>query len=165
MSDPTRGITCPDMRRVIREALASGWKWDGFTGSTHARIKWPKTGAVCVFGTTPSVASWKSLATDIQKHSGVTVWRKGNRKKSRKKAEVSGYRPGLSEQERLQCDRNEGLMRRHSRLLGEFDQIRALGRSAPREDVDRARMLLIEGLEIEQELTDNYQPLPERTFS
>lgn len=84
MSDPTRGITCPDMRRIVREAMAAGWEWAGWSGTTHAAIRWPTTGTVLSFGATPSVASWKSLATDIQKASGCEVWRKGNRKRSRK---------------------------------------------------------------------------------
>lgn len=91
MSDPTRGITCPDMRRVVREALHNGWTWDGFSGTTHARIVWPKTGDRLTFGLTPSVASWKSLATDIRRVSGVQVWRKGNHKRSRKKVTTSGF--------------------------------------------------------------------------
>lgn len=84
MSDPTRGITCSDMRRVVREALRGGWEWVRWTGTTHAEIRWPATGDVLRFGSTPSVASWKSLATDIRRISGVQVWRKGNRKRSRK---------------------------------------------------------------------------------
>ena len=91
MSDPTRGITCPDMRRIVREALHEGWEWAGWTGSTHARIVWPATGDVLTFGCTPSLASWKSLATDVRRVSGVTVWRKGNRKRSRKAVRPSGF--------------------------------------------------------------------------
>lgn len=89
--DHTRGITCPDMRRVVREALAHGWKWDGWTGTTHARITWPPTGEHLQFGSTPSVASWKSLASDIHRISGVVVWRKGNHKRSRKAVKPSGF--------------------------------------------------------------------------
>lgn len=91
MSDPTRGITCPDMRRVVREAISGGWVFDGWTGTTHAAIRWPKTGARLTFGSTPSVASWKTLATDIEKASGVKVWRKGNRKRSRKADALTGF--------------------------------------------------------------------------
>lgn len=84
MSDPIRGITCPDMRRVVRDAMKSGWEFVGWSGTTHAIIEWPKTGERLTFGSTPGVASWKTLATDIKRTSGVEVWRKGNRKKSRK---------------------------------------------------------------------------------
>lgn len=91
MHDPARGITCPDARRVVREALANGWEWGGYTGSTHAFIVWPATGERLTFGATPSVASWKSLATDIKRVSGVEVWRKGNRKRSRKADQLTGF--------------------------------------------------------------------------
>lgn len=79
-----RGITCPDMTKIIRAALEQGWEWHGFTGGTHAQIRWPKSGAIVRFGTTPSVASWKSVSTEIERLSGVTTWRRGNRKRSRK---------------------------------------------------------------------------------
>lgn len=91
MSDPTRGITCPDMKRVIREALAGGWEFAGMTGTTHGRIVWPATGDTVTFGTTPGLASWKSTATQIMQTSAVEVWRKGNRKRSRKADDVSGF--------------------------------------------------------------------------
>jgi hypothetical protein len=86
-----RGITCPDMTRVVREALANGWEWVGVSGTTHAQIRWPASGDILRFGTTPSVASWKSLAADIKRVSGVEVWRKGNRKRSRKAFRPSGF--------------------------------------------------------------------------
>ena len=79
------------MRRVVRSALSSGWRWLGWSGTTHAQIQWPDSGAVLRFGCTPSVASWKTLATDIKKASGVEVWRKGNRKRSRRADDVSGF--------------------------------------------------------------------------
>lgn len=94
MGDPARGITDENMRRVVREAIGAGWEFDGFSGTTHARIRWPGTGETLAFGTTPSVASWKSLATDIKRVSGVEVWRKGNRKRSRKACRPSGFDPG-----------------------------------------------------------------------
>jgi len=84
VADPTSGITCPDMRRIVREAIKGGWVFVRWTGTNHAEIQWPPTGQVLRFGATPSVASWKSLATEITKVSGVEVWRKGNRKRSRK---------------------------------------------------------------------------------
>jgi len=91
MSDPTRGITCSDMRRVVRAALHNGWQWGGFTGTTHAKLIWPKTHELVTFGLTPSVASWKSVATDIKRVSGVEVWHKGNRKRSRKADQLTGF--------------------------------------------------------------------------
>lgn len=109
-----RGITCPDMTRVVREALSSGWEWVGFTGTTHAQIVWPDTGKVLRFGTTPGVASWKSLARDIERESGVTVWRKGNRKRSRKnfaapdqQVEAARRRHAQQHQERLEREHAE----------------------------------------------------------
>lgn len=90
LPDPTRGITCPDMRRVIRAALHGGWMWLGMSGTTHARIQWTD-GTVKSFGTTPGVASWKTVATEIQNVSGVTVWRKGNKRRSRRADQTSGF--------------------------------------------------------------------------
>lgn len=90
-NDPAACIQSSDMRRIVREALAGGWVWDGFTASGHARICWPSTGQTLSFGTTPGVASWKSLATDIKRVSGVEVWRKGNRRHSRKAFRPSGF--------------------------------------------------------------------------
>jgi hypothetical protein len=90
VADPTRGITSSDLRRVVREALRQGWRWGGFTGTTHARIVW-KTGELVTFGTTPSVASWKTTASEIERISGVVVWRKGNHKRSHKSIKPSGF--------------------------------------------------------------------------
>jgi hypothetical protein len=87
------------MRRVVREALHKGWAWGGWTGTTHARLLWPPTGEAVTFGCTPSLASWKSLATDIQRVSGVTVWRKGNRKRSRKAYKPSGFSVAIAAHE------------------------------------------------------------------
>jgi len=108
MSDPTRGITCPDMRRVVREALHKGWEWDGWTGTTHARIVWPPTGDALTFGATPSLASWKSLATDIHRVSGITVWRKGNHKRSRKPVSRSGFTIERAKAEQAQWHQSFG---------------------------------------------------------
>jgi hypothetical protein len=91
MVDETRGITCPDMRRVIREALAGGWEWGGIGGGTHGRIVWPADGTDVRFGLTPSVGSWKTVASQIQRVSGVVVWRRGNKKRSRKATRPSGF--------------------------------------------------------------------------
>lgn len=104
MGDPTRGITCPDMRRVVREAIAGGWEWAGMTGTTHARLRWTD-GSTVSFGLTPSVASWKSLATDIKKISGVECWRKGNRKRSRKADQTSGFSMGAARREAEQREK------------------------------------------------------------
>jgi len=103
--DPARGITCPDMRRIVREALHHGWVWDGWTGTTHARIVWPETGDRLVFGCTPGVASWKSLATDIRRVSGVVVWRKGNHRRSRKAVTRSGFTIAKAQAEQAQWHR------------------------------------------------------------
>lgn len=78
------------MRRVIRAAIHGGWIWLGMSGTTHARIQWTD-GTIKSFGTTPSVASWKTVATEIQRISGVTVWRKGNKRRSRKAVQTSGF--------------------------------------------------------------------------
>lgn len=127
MSDPTRGITCPDTRKVVREALRQGWCWEGFTGTTHCVMRWPATGDVVRFGTTPSVASFKSLAKDIERVSGITVYRKGNRKRSRKAPQRSGYNPLAVAQEQAawHADHDEqvaALVARRDRLIAECQQ-------------------------------------------
>lgn len=78
------------MRRVIRAALHGGWIWIGMTGTTHAKIQWTD-GTTKTFGTTPGVASWKTVATEIQRISGVTVWRKGNKRRSRRADQTTGF--------------------------------------------------------------------------
>lgn len=99
-ADPTRGISCPDTRRVVREALRQGWEWAGWTGTTHIKIVWPKTGAHLSFGSTPSVGSWKATARDIERASGIVVWRRGNRKRSHKAFKPSGFSVELACKER-----------------------------------------------------------------
>ena len=144
MSDPTSGITCPDMRRVVREALRNGWVWDGWTGTTHARIRWPETGDRLVFGSTPGLASWKSLATDIRKTSGVEVWRKGNRKRSRKADQTTGFDVGRAARETAAWgdqwgEHLEQTRQRHADAVAELDRLRD---NPTRADLEKARELV-----------------------
>jgi len=159
--DPTKGITCPDMRRVIREALHKGWVWDGFSGTTHGRILWPKTGAHLAFGLTPSLASWKTVATDIQKTSGVEVWRKGNRKRSRKPFRPSGYDAAHAARERAAWhdtwgDEVDALREAHARLSAELDGLIVSGTRA---DVERFRHAYQEIHDVEDRLEQLHQPI------
>ena len=131
MPDPTRGITCPDMRRVIRAALNEGWIWLGMTGTTHARIQW-KDGTTKSFGTTPGVASWKTVATEIQRISGVTVWRKGNRRRSRKADQTSGFD--------LEAATREARERQAARDA-EDERTASIRRAAARAQAERGRRL------------------------
>lgn len=135
MTDPTRGITCPDARRVVREALRNGWEFGGFTGSTHAYIVWPATGERLGFGTTPSVASWKTLATEIRKVSGLEVWRKGNRKRSRKPPQFTGFSMDAARREARQRDRNRR----------EIAKVHAAARAAERDRIDITNLMRAPG--------------------
>ena len=158
--DPTRGITCPDMRRTVREALAGGWRWDGFSGTTHARIVWPKTGDRLSFGTTPSVASWKSLASDIKKVSGVETWRKGNRKRSRKAIQIAGfnktYRP----------DSADAIAAEVESLRSEWREIEdyLIAAVSTGRRPDDALEKALRRQEIADRLRDLYQPIPASAF-
>lgn len=147
------------MRRVVREALRGGWEFAGWTGATHAKITWPATGQVLTFGATPSLASWKTLATDVKKASGVEVWRKGNRKRSRKAAQVSGFNPSASYSNPTQRTVDD-LNAEHRRLSTELAALEALGSSATRAQVNEALVILRRRARVEQSLTDLHQPIP-----
>ena len=159
MSDPTRGITCPDMRRVVREAVKGGWQFAGWTGTTHARIIWPETGQVLTFGSTPSLASWKTLATDIKEASGVEVWRKGNRKRSRKAVEVSGFSPSATYSNPTQRT-VDSLNTEWRQLTNQLAALEALGSSATRGQVAEALGIMRRRSAVEERLTDLHQPIP-----
>lgn len=160
--DPTIGITSPDTRRVVREALRNGWQWGGVTGGTHARIVWPATGQALTFGMTPSVASWKTLATDIRKTSGVEVWRKGNRKRSHKAFRPSGFDLSRAKREQDVWAVSDGaravqaLRDEHEQACAQLD---ALVESGKRCDVAAFRELLPKVREIEAALVELYQPV------
>lgn len=161
MNDPTRGITCPDMRRVVREALKGGWRFAGWTGTTHALIEWPPTGERLTFGSTPGVASWKTLATDIARVSGVEVWRKGNRRRSRKAFRPSGFSVSATYSNPTQrtVDRLVDEWRRLDDVIATFE---AIGDAATRSMVDQVRSAVYRRAEIETELTALHQPIPTR---
>lgn len=152
------------MRRVVREALAGGWRWDGFTGTTHCRITWPKSGESLTFGTTPSVASWKSLATEIKRASGVETWRKGNRKRSRKKVQTSGFSLDAARREQStwhrQYDADLDAMRaRHASLV---DEMRADAASGRRDRICAIAAKLREVQGIEARIADEFHQPVER---
>lgn len=97
------GITCSDTRRVVQAALdADCWEWGGLNGGGHGRLVHIPTGTVLTFGLTPRVASWKSLATDIKRVSGVEVWRKGSRKPGRRRAEAAESKRTQAERKALE---------------------------------------------------------------
>lgn len=82
--DVLGSVHCERTRAVLRAALDAGWEWVGLTKSGHVEIRWPETDARLHCGTTPSGNSWKAFARDVERVSGVVVWRKGNRRRSRK---------------------------------------------------------------------------------
>jgi len=159
MSDPTRGITCSDMRRIVREALAGGWEWAGIDGRTHARIVW-KDGTELRFGCTPSLASWKSTATDIERVSGITVWRRGNKKRSRKAIATSGFN------QTYRSESAAAVSDEAARLREEWEQIEnyllacvSTG-SRPNDALQKA----LRRQAIAERLRDMYQPIPPSAF-
>ncbi len=160
MPDQLRGITSPDLTKVVRTALQSGWEWIGFTGTTHASIAWPKTGEKVTFGTTPGVASWKTTATEIEKISGVKVWHKGNKKRSRKAFRPSGYNMYAAHQENSswnsrwgdKVDELHGELHMH---ITEFSRI-AHQRSQSRTDINRAAWLLRQIRTLETKLGEDF---------
>ena len=79
------GITNPDMSATINGAIKAGWVYDG-TAKNHTvgRIRWPRTGAVVNFSTTPRSGGWKTTAQMIYAESGVDLRRKGSNRRSRK---------------------------------------------------------------------------------
>ncbi len=150
------------MRRVVRAALSGGWQWDGWSGTTHARITWPATGEVLSFGATPSVASWKTLATEIRRVSGVEVWRKGNRKRSRKAPQVSGFDPSATYRSAASSQVADLIAswRRYDDALAALE---ALGALATRDQIAEARRLIEQRAEVEEALHAHHQPTPRRT--
>lgn len=158
MVNQLRGITSPDLTRVIRAALQGGWEWVGHTGTTHAQIQWPPTGEKITFGLTPSVGSWKTTATEIKRISGVEVWAKGNRRRSRKATRPSGFNLYSNSHSQDQWrDRLEELHGDLHRYIVEFEDI-VEGRTS-RSDVGRAKWLLREIRRIEDELEVHHQPV------
>ncbi len=164
MSDNLRGITSPDLTKIVRAALQQGWKWLGFTGSTHAAIQWPATGEKVTFGTTPSVASWKTTATEIERISGVKVWHKGNRKRSRKAVRPSGYNMYAAhrDNDRRNDRRGDQVDELHGELHAyttEFSRI-ASQPNQTRTEINRAAELLKLIRSLEDRLTDDFhQPV------
>lgn len=92
MSHPLSAISDPDARRIVAQACQHGWEYTGLTGTNHHAIVHIATGTRLTFSSSPTVASWKSLATDIERVSGRgTVWTKGNRRRSRKNVEHTAF--------------------------------------------------------------------------
>lgn len=104
-------IHCANTRKIMRTALDKGWEWVGYTKSGHIEIRWPATGALIHCATTPSDPnSWKAFAREVTKVSGVEVWRKGNKRRSRKPAnrpdlQVEASRRRHAEQGRAAVER------------------------------------------------------------
>jgi hypothetical protein len=81
-------VQCPDTRRCVKEALAGGWEWVGITRQGHLELCWPPTDQRIFSSTTPSSSgSWKHLARDIERVSGLVVWRRAKRRPGKSKAE------------------------------------------------------------------------------
>lgn len=163
MADNLRGITSPDLTKIIRAALQQGWEWLGFTGTTHAAIRWPQTGEKVTFGTTPGVASWKTTATEIEKISGVKVWHKGNRKRSRRAMSGSGFDLYSVRRENHRWnsqwgDRVDQLQRDREDYIAEFHQI-VTQRIQTRTDINRAAELLRRIAGVEADLESFHQPV------
>lgn len=158
MSDPTAGISCPDMRRVVRETLTHPeWEWAGLSGTTHGRLRHIPTGTVLTFGLTPKVASWKSLATDVRRASGVDVWRKGNRRASRKAIRVVPVDTRMTPTEAAACDEAAALTRDVTAMNAELD---ALAGDGSRDAARRARRIITARTAAARRLTELHHPIP-----
>lgn len=161
MSDNLRGITSPDLTKVVRAALQQGWEWLGFTGTTHAAIQWPQTGQKVTFGTTPSVASWKTTATEIERISGVKVWHKGNKKRSRRAIKGSGFDLYTARRDNSRWDDRWGtrVEELHAEREDSIDEFNAIvkQRIQTRGDINRAADLLRKIADLENELSDFHQ--------
>lgn len=161
MSDVASGITCPDTRRIVRAAIEGGWVWEGWTASTHGRLRWPATGDRITVACTPGSASWKSLATDVQRISGVQVWRKGNRKRSRKAPQLSGFSLDSARREVSVWDGAWGGHVEELRAQREagVNELRALLARGDRGAALQARKVLDNVRHAEDELTKLHHPV------
>ena len=158
MSTNLRGITSPDLTKIVRSALHGGWQWVGYTGTTHAVIQWPETGEKVTFGTTPGVASWKTTATEIEKISGLKVWHKGNKKKSRRAFKPSGFDLYAKTASSWSSDLVDELYGQLHAYTKEFVAIADQDHQS-RADVSRAAWLLRRIKEIETQLVRYHQPI------
>lgn len=122
------GITSPDMSATINGAVKAGWEYVGH-GKNHTvgRIRWPKTGAVVTFSTTPKAGGWKSTADLIFKESGVDLRRKGSNRRSRKS-------PRAKVDAQVEASR-----RRHRRRWEANADEREAAQAAAREATERER--------------------------
>jgi hypothetical protein len=116
------GIHCENTRRVVHKALDAGWIYDGKTKSNHGRLTWPESGQQIFFGFTPSDQnSWKRLAFDIERVSGVVVYQRVKRR--------AGYRPSVDrEAQRVARDRAQFAAQADATAARESESIAATRR-------------------------------------
>jgi hypothetical protein len=154
--DPARGITNPDLRRVVREALRQGWEFVGMTGTTHLRIRWPKTGDVVVVGMTVHNGAWKNTATELERISGCELWRRGNRKRSRKAVRPSGFDIDQARRESGRFSAGTELLHeQHDAAIARFRELVAEG---DREAYSQALKVHARIAYLEQQLRELCQP-------
>lgn len=132
MSNPIRGVQCSDTKRVLQAALDNGWTFAGWSGTTHGAIEWPATGERVTFGTTPSDRNgWKKIASQIHRISGVEVWRRGNKKPSRKAPQLTGYDPSAARRESLAREqRHHAELMRQARIRDAYELVAELAYAA-----------------------------------
>lgn len=145
-----KGITNADMSRVVNETLRHrDWTYDGLSGTTHGILRHIPTGAVVTFGTTPGRSSWKTVANEVERVSGVVVWRKGSHKTSRRRVAASGYLNRATTSEHQVVAEREGLLEEYLRSA---DSLEALAGADHRSAVAEGRALVARMLDLEHRL-------------
>lgn len=144
-------VTHAETRRIVLAAIERGWVYNGRLGNGHHEIEYPPTGDRLSFSGSPKVASWKSLASDIERISGRgTVWRKAQRKYSKKNTthtEFSAtHTPYKQVVVRDSCDE---AAEQYAQI---WERMRTTGHLSPA----MARKLLI----LEKNMRSNYKPCP-----
>lgn len=161
MSDSVlKAISDSDQREIVKRALDGGWVFSGFTGKNYAKITWPATGQSLTFGCTPSVASWKTLATDIKRVSGIEVWRKGNRKRSHKADQNTDFDLSTVRKEQSNWHQQWGafaerLQKEHEELK---NQLLALKEEGTHKAINEAKLVIRKLAKVEGYLDDLHQP-------
>lgn len=77
-----RSIQDENTRRIVQRALAADKRWElSRTGGGHGKLTWEPTGEEVIFTLSrSSTRGWRHLAADIERVSGVVVWRTVKRK-------------------------------------------------------------------------------------
>lgn len=149
-------------RPLVERALATGeWEKIGTDGQNHAVLRHIPTGKTTAYATGGDSCSdrngVRNFANDVKKISGHNIWERSSRKPSRKKIEVSGYRPQQSDNEVKMCAEI-------NRLCAELREVDKQIARAPREtrqDAINFKGLLAWRIRVAGRLEQLHQPVPE----